>query len=176
MKLKVDDKVRVKEYTKETQPVHWNSDGLMLEYCGNVYEVFCVYAGALGDRVQLKEASADNGIMWYFDENDLELVDVPPQEQSSTAMMSISILKELATCILQARVDVATDNFTDDEIMEAILDAIGCMEKSMPKKPNVCLSNGKVFSATCMRCMKPVLEDWISCPYCSGARDWRDHD
>ena len=151
MKLKVDDKVRVKEYTKETQPVHWNSDGLMLEYCGNVYEVFCVYAGALGDRVQLKEASADNGIMWYFDENDLELVDVPPQEQSSTAMMSISILKELATCILQARVDVATDNFTDDEIMEAILDAIGCMEKSIPKKP-----------------MRKAHESYHTCPVCNN--------
>ena len=49
-------------------------------------------------------------------------------------------------------------------------------EESIPKKPNVCLSNGQVFSARFMRCMRPVLEEWISCPYCSGAIDWSEYD
>ena len=67
-------------------------------------------------------------------------------------------------CEIEAKLDIS------------IKIALECMEKSIPKKPNVCLSNGQVFSATCMRCMKPVLEDWISCPFCSGAIEWRDHE
>ena len=93
--------------------------------------------------------------------------------------MSMTI--ERAINVLRNYEDYIDCNADEYIVVESKLDnsikiALECMEKSIPKKPNVCLSNGQIFSATCMRCMKPVIEEWISCPYCSGVIDWSEFE